>query len=105
MAINIFSIFYIYILYIFYIFVNISIILVGWAGGGGHLTIIGGGRAFDHHSRNGELGLCHKNCPQGWAFDQYFKMTGVCGGLPGRGCSRLELTRTLLSVKFHKFEE
>ena len=52
--------------------------------GAGHLTIIVG---------TGAVALADKNCPQGWAFEFFFK----CRGMPGGGCSRLELTHTLLS--------
>ena len=35
-----------------------------------------GGQAFDHHSRNGGGAFVNENCPQGWAFDQFFKYPG-----------------------------
>ena len=40
-----------------------------------------------------------KNCPQNRAFERFFQMPGVCpGGCPGEGCSRLELSGTLVST-------
>ena len=56
----------------------------------GHLTTTEG---------TGDKAFANKNCPQGWAFEQFFQMPGVCGGGGGGGgggCSRLELTHILL---------
>ena len=42
----------------------------------GHLTTTKGtgGEAF-----------ANKNCPQGWAFEQFFQMPGICWGFAGGG--------------------
>ena len=55
----------------------------------GHLTTTEGtgGGAFNAKFAN-------KNCPQGRAFEQFFKCPGYARGFAGGGCSRLELTRT-----------
>ena len=37
----------------------------------GHLTTTEG---------TGDRAFANKNCPQGWAFEQFFQMPGVCGG-------------------------
>ena len=55
-------------------------IVVGWTGG----------RAFGHHSRNGGGAFANKNCPQGRAFDNFFKCPGFArggGGEGARGCN------------------
>ena len=67
-------------------------IFVYWSNGlgAGRLTIIVG-------TRGGAF--ANKNCPQGQAFDIFFSSAR---GLPGRGCSRLELTRTLLCAEIVK---
>ena len=54
----------------------------------GHLTTT---------ERTGGQAFANKNCPQGQAFEIFFQMPGVCPGVfLGGGCSRLELTRTLV---------
>ena len=56
----------------------------------GHLTTTEG---------TGSGAFANKNCPQDRAFEQCFQMPGVCPGVcPGGGCSRLELTHTLIPV-------
>ena len=55
--------------------------LMDWEAGNLTIRVGTGGGAF-----------ANENCPRGREFDQFFRITGVCPG----GCSRLELTCTLL---------
>ena len=44
----------------------------------------GGGRAFNHHSRNGGRGICQQKLPAGLGICQIFSNSrGLPGGLPG----------------------
>ena len=61
-------------------------VFIYWSGGlgAGYLIVI---------VETGSGAFANENCPQGRAFDQFFQTPGVC---PEGGCSRLELTRTLV---------
>ena len=72
--------------YVYYKMANV--IFVYWSNG------LGAGHQFGYHSRNEGRGICQQKLTAGPGIWIFFSSAR---GLPGGGCSRLELTRTLYS--------
>ena len=56
-----------------------------------------GGRAFDHHSRNGGHGICQQKMPATPGISPFFQMLGVCPG-PGDAGIDLHITKQVSFV-------